>query len=167
MPKYLCMNMFWIFNTMHANQMDFHLKMTYFHYFFFHIYFRMFRTNTDSKCIFKKFKELKSDDELRVSETLEQHATGVMNVIDDTIMNIENVDYVFELLNSTGRKHITYEGFSQPFFWVSTDPPSKTCISYHFQITSGVKITIKLNEKIFLSQWHEQTVVSHLQTMWA
>jgi hypothetical protein len=57
----------------------------------------MFRTNTDSKCIFKKFKELTSDDELRVSDTLEQHATGVMNVIDDTIMNIENVDYVFEL----------------------------------------------------------------------
>jgi hypothetical protein len=70
----------------------------------------MFRANTDSKCIFKKFKELTSDDELRVSDTLEQHATGVMNVIDDTIMNIENVDYVFELLNATGRKHSTYEG---------------------------------------------------------
>jgi hypothetical protein len=78
-----------------------------------YIYFRMFRANTDSKCIFKKFKELTSDDELRVSDTLEQHATGVMNVIDDTIMNIENVDYVFELLNATGRKHSTYEGFSQ------------------------------------------------------
>ena len=78
----------------------------------------MFRANGESQRIFKKFKDLKNDDELRVSETLEQHATAVMNVIDDTITNIENVDYVFELLHSAGRRHSTYEGFTAPFFWV-------------------------------------------------
>ncbi|VDI74170.1 Hypothetical predicted protein [Mytilus galloprovincialis] len=86
------------------------------------MFIRMFRTSSDSKGIFKKFKDLKSDDELRVSETLEQHATAVMNIIDDAIMNIENVDYVFELLNSNGRRHSSYEGFSPPFFWFIEKP---------------------------------------------
>lgn len=112
------------------------------------MFIRMFRTNTDSKCIFKKFKELTSDDDLRVSETLEQHATGVMNVIDDTIMNIENVDYVFELLNSTGRKHSTYEGFSQPFFWYIEKPFLEAvkitlCDRYTDNMDNIYKITIK------------------------
>lgn len=112
------------------------------------MFIRMFRTTTDTKAIFKKFRDLKNDDELRVSEQLEQHATRVMNVIDETIMNIENVDYILELLNSTGRKHSTYEGFTAPFFWHIEKPfldAVKITLSdrYTDNMDSIYKITIK------------------------
>lgn len=69
--------------------------------------------------MFKSFKDIQTDDELRESEDLEKHATNVMTIFDDAIANVENVDYIFELLHRTGKLHTGFQGFTPESFWVS------------------------------------------------
>ena len=80
----------------------------------------MFKKHEDVKQLFKKFRNLKTEDELRMSEALEKHATKVMGIIDDTITSIDDADAVLDLLNTSGIMHGRFEGFSPEMFWVGT-----------------------------------------------
>ena len=79
----------------------------------------MFRSSEDTKQLFSKFRDIKSEDQLRLNENLEMHGSKVMEVLDETISNIENVDYILELLSTTGKMHRKFTGFSSNMFWVS------------------------------------------------
>ena len=80
----------------------------------------MFKKHEDAKQLFKNFRNLKTEDELRMSEALEKHGGKVMAVIDETISNIENVDCILGVLNTAGIMHGRFGGFSPNMFWVST-----------------------------------------------
>lgn len=79
----------------------------------------MFRTNADTKALFEKYRNLATEDELRINDNLEMHGTKVLEVIDEVITNLEHVDDVLHLLTTTGKMHKKFEGFSPTFFWVS------------------------------------------------
>ena len=78
----------------------------------------MFKKHEDIKLLFKKFRNLKTEDELRTSEALEKHGGTVMGVIDETIANIENVDCILDVLNTAGILHSRFDGFTPNMFWV-------------------------------------------------
>ena len=80
----------------------------------------MFKKHEDVKQLFRQFRNLKTEDELRMSEALEKHGGKVMAVIDDTITNIDDVDIVLDLLSNSGIMHGRFEGFSPDMFWVGS-----------------------------------------------
>ncbi|KAK7493440.1 hypothetical protein BaRGS_00015340, partial [Batillaria attramentaria] len=82
----------------------------------------LFKSNSDLKSLFQGFKDLKTDDELRSNEALENHATLVMTTLDDAITHIDNFDYVSEVLRKTGASHHRFEGFNSENFWQIKDP---------------------------------------------
>jgi len=79
----------------------------------------MFRSGDDTKALFNKFRNIQSEDELRINDNLESHGTKVLEVIDEVISHIENVDDVLNLLSVTGKMHIKFQGFTPSMFYVS------------------------------------------------
>lgn len=69
--------------------------------------------------IFKDFKELETEDEMRENEELEKHATFVMSTLDETITNIDNFDYIKDLAHRTGNSHQRFSEFQKENFKVS------------------------------------------------
>ena len=98
----------------------------------------MFKKNEDIKKIFKKFEHLKNDDEYRMDETFEKHATIVMGTLDEIISNIDNVDYILDVLKVTGQTHVKIENFRQDFIMVS----SQICWSDAQQCWSLSKVMV-------------------------
>lgn len=86
------------------------------------MFVRMFKKHEDAKQLFKNFRNLKTEDELRMSEALEKHGGKVMAVIDETISNIENVDCILGVLNTAGIMHGRFGGFSPNMFWRIEEP---------------------------------------------
>lgn len=79
----------------------------------------MFKINSDLKRLFSNFKDLDSEDALRENEALEKHALLVMSTMDEAISNIDNVDYVYDVLNRVGQSHGRFSGFVAELFQVS------------------------------------------------
>lgn len=86
------------------------------------MFVRMFRSQPGLKDLFKDFRDLETDDEMRENEDLEKHATLVMNTLDDAITNIENVDLVLDLLHRIGKSHLRFQGFNVEYFWLAEQP---------------------------------------------
>ncbi|KAL8613617.1 hypothetical protein ACOMHN_022036 [Nucella lapillus] len=86
------------------------------------MFVRLFKYNQDLKGMFTRFEHLKTEDELRTNEALENHATLVMMTLDDVITHIDNFDYVDELLRKTAATHTRLKGFSSELFWKIQDP---------------------------------------------
>ena len=113
------------------------------------VFFRMFKSHNDTKQLFKDFRHIECEDELRMSETLEKHGTKVIEIIDDVITSIENVDYVFDLLKTTGKMHKNFTGFNPNLFWVS-----------HFNVISFTVQYVTILHKIICrnnsscNRWH-------------
>ena len=68
--------------------------------------------------LFDKFKELKTRDAQAESLELAEHATIVMNSIDEGIKAMDNVDFFFDLLHQIGGTHHRIPGFKKEYFWV-------------------------------------------------
>ena len=80
----------------------------------------MFETNADLKAMFSSLKHLKTPADLRASEMLETHALKVICVIDDTISNLDDMDYVIKLLQLTAHTHCRlFPHFDPEYLWVS------------------------------------------------
>ncbi|KAJ8308127.1 hypothetical protein KUTeg_013004 [Tegillarca granosa] len=87
------------------------------------MFIRMFKANGNVRPLFTRFQHLKTDDELRVDETLEKHATIVMEKLDETIDNVENVDYIKERLATVGKSHLSvHKDFTPEYFWKIEQP---------------------------------------------
>jgi hypothetical protein len=69
--------------------------------------------------MFERFRHLKTEDDIRVSEIVEKHAISVMGTLDELISNIDNVDYVLDVLKATGQSHQKFPGFRAELIWVS------------------------------------------------
>ena len=81
---------------------------------------RLFETNTELKDQFEQFKHLKDVSDLRESQTLVNHAMLVMCTIDEAINNLDDVPYVVEMLQKTGKTHTRFPKFQPEVFYVST-----------------------------------------------
>ncbi|CAL1526185.1 unnamed protein product [Lymnaea stagnalis] len=86
------------------------------------MFVRLFKTSPPLQAMFQSFKDIKSDDELRGNEALENHATLVMNTLDDAITHIDNYDYVKELLSKTGVSHTKFDHFKPDYFLAIKEP---------------------------------------------
>lgn len=86
------------------------------------MFIRMFRANEDIRTMFVRFRHLKTEDEIRVSELVEKHAISVMGTLDELITNIDNVDYVFDVLKATGQSHMKFPGFRTELIWDMEKP---------------------------------------------
>ena len=86
-----------------------------------YLFCSLFRKNAELKNLFSGFKDLDvNDDSMRLSQLFEQHGGLVMGVLDEAISHIDNVDYVVDLLQKTGRSHNKFPGFTSDLFWVRT-----------------------------------------------
>jgi hypothetical protein len=66
--------------------------------------------------------------ELGTNRSLENHALLVMNALDEAIANMDDPEYLIELLLATGKSHQRFENFSTSIFWVKIMKSS--CLFY-------------------------------------
>lgn len=69
--------------------------------------------------LFEKFKGLKTKEEQVNSLELAEHASTVMNTLDEGIKGLDNLDAFFEFLHQVGASHRRIPGFKVEYFWVS------------------------------------------------
>ena len=80
---------------------------------------RMFETNAELKMMFSSFRHLTTTAELRSNKLLESHAMKVICIIDDTISNLDDMDYVIKLLQQIAHTHCQqFPYFDSEYFWV-------------------------------------------------
>lgn len=70
-----------------------------------------------------------------------EHASTVMNTLDEGIKGLDNLDAFFEYLHQVGASHRRIPGFKVEYFWVSK-------ISSNFNINSSHKI-INVTNNLF------------------
>ena len=70
--------------------------------------------------MFSQLKEAHTPFELRTSRALENHASMVMCTIDEAINNVDDVDYVIDMLKNVGQTHTRFDNFKPEVFLVGT-----------------------------------------------
>lgn len=80
---------------------------------------RLFEEHAELLNLFEKFKELKTKEEQANSLELAEHASTVMNTLDEGIKGLDNLDAFFEYLHQVGASHRRIPGFKVEYFWVS------------------------------------------------
>ncbi|XP_060071855.1 globin-5-like [Ylistrum balloti] len=118
------------------------------------MFIRMFRSNTDIKRLFAKFGHLKTEEEMRMDDILEKHATTVMATVDEAMNNIDNVDFVLTLLKHRGNYHKKIPGFTSELFWAIEIP-----------FLEAVKITLGDRYSENMDTIYKITIKFVLQTM--
>ena len=78
----------------------------------------MFETRADVMAMFEQFRSVDKAD-LGSNQSLENHALLVMNALDEAIANMDDSEYLIEMLLTTGKSHRRFEQFSTIIFWVS------------------------------------------------
>jgi len=78
----------------------------------------MFDTRADVKSMFEQFRSVEKRD-LGNSRSLESHALLVMNALEESIANMDDPEYLIEMLLVDGKSHRRFENFNQSLFWVS------------------------------------------------
>ena len=77
----------------------------------------MFENNSDVKAMFEQFRSVEKED-LGTSRSLENHALLVMNALDEAIANMDDPEYLIEMLLTTGKSHRRFDDFKPESFWV-------------------------------------------------
>lgn len=88
---------------------------------YFPILFRLFEEHSDLLRLFYKFREVKTREEQATSEELAEHATKVMETLDEGIRGLDDLDSFFEYLHQVGASHTRIPGFKAEYFWVSDE----------------------------------------------
>ncbi|CAG9806713.1 unnamed protein product [Chironomus riparius] len=109
---------------------------------------RLFEEHADLLNMFTKFKELKTKEEQATSEELAEHATKVMETMDESIRSLDEIDVFFQFLHETGAIHTRIPGFTSDLFWKIEKPflkaVSDTLGDRYTENVEGIyKITIK------------------------
>ena len=77
----------------------------------------MFETRADVMAMFEQFRSVDKAD-LGTSQALENHALLVMNALDEAITNLDDPEFLVDMLLTTGKSHQRFENFSMQIFWV-------------------------------------------------
>lgn len=83
------------------------------------LYSRLFEEHAELLAMFAKFHELKTKEEQANSEELAEHATKVMETLDEGIRGLDDMDTFMEFLTQVGSSHTRIPGFKAEYFWVS------------------------------------------------
>jgi len=78
----------------------------------------MFEARGDVMPMFEQFRSVDRAD-LGTSKALENHALLVMNALDEAITNMDDPEYLIDMLLTTGKTHQRFENFNPEMFWVS------------------------------------------------
>ncbi|XP_046381361.1 globin-5-like [Haliotis rufescens] len=115
------------------------------------MFIRLFKANGDLKQLFSSFRDLTNDDDLRVNENLEKHATLVMGIFDEAISNVDNVDYTLDVLQRAGGKHTRFPGF-QPDLFVWMEQPFLEAVKQTLgdRYTDNMDVIYKITIKFIL-----------------
>lgn len=79
---------------------------------------RLFEDHAELLHLFEKFRELRTKEEQANSLELAEHASTVMNTLDEGIKGLDNLDAFFEYLHQVGASHRRIPGFKVEYFWV-------------------------------------------------
>jgi Globin len=90
----------------------------------------MFETRADVMAMFEQFRSVDKAD-LGSSRALENHALLVMNALDEAIANMDDPEYLVEMLLTTGKSHRRFDNFSTIIFWVQKSNCSSTHSNTH------------------------------------
>ena len=104
---------------------------------------RLFERNAELLTLFEKFRELKTPAEQAESLELAEHATVVMNSIDEGIMSMDNVDFFFDLLHQIGGSHLRIPGFKKEYFWVRSTKIHSIKYSYINWLIAWINTLLK------------------------
>ncbi|XP_063425721.1 neuroglobin-like isoform X1 [Mytilus trossulus] len=80
------------------------------------MFIRIFETHADLKKFFFMVENCTTISEMRESKGLAKHVLMVMNTLDDTIYNLNDMQYVIDLLYDIGKQHRTFSDFRREFF---------------------------------------------------
>ncbi|KAK8387147.1 hypothetical protein O3P69_018068 [Scylla paramamosain] len=86
------------------------------------MFVKLFENHSELITLFTKFRQLRTRDEQAESLELAEHATMVMNSIDEGIKAMDNVDFFFGLLHQIGASHRKIPGFKKEYFWKIEHP---------------------------------------------
>ncbi|XP_054714123.1 neuroglobin-like [Uloborus diversus] len=81
------------------------------------MFVRLFEENEDILHLFQKFQYKRFHELHRDSMELAQHASIVMNTLDESIKKLGNVDYFMDYLHAVGKLHTKIPGFQRDYFW--------------------------------------------------
>ncbi|ELT93223.1 hypothetical protein CAPTEDRAFT_147415 [Capitella teleta] len=81
----------------------------------------MFEERSDVKSMFEQFRTVEKQD-LGTSQSLENHALLVMNALDEAIANMDDPEYLIEMLLTTGKSHRRFDDFVPDSFWAIEEP---------------------------------------------
>lgn len=114
-----------------------------------YMFIKLFEEHQELLQLFSKFRELKTKEAQANSMELAEHATKVMNTLDEGIKQLDNVDTFFQFLTQIGASHKKVPGFKSEYFWKIETPfleAVKTTLGdrYTENIENIYKITIKL-----------------------
>ncbi|XP_064602552.1 globin-3-like [Liolophura sinensis] len=115
------------------------------------MFIRLFKINSDLKRLFSNFKDLDSEDALRENEALEKHALLVMSTMDEAISNIDNVDYVYDVLNRVGQSHGRFSGFvAELFQWMEIPFLESVQLTLGDRYSENMDVIYKITIKFIL-----------------
>lgn len=82
------------------------------------MYYRLFEENNELLSLFTKFRELKTKEQQTSSLELAEHATVVMETLDEGIKSLDDMDVFLTYLHQVGASHTKIDGFNRQYFWV-------------------------------------------------
>lgn len=82
-------------------------------------YCRLFEEHGELLLLFEKFRELRTKEDQVNSLELAEHASTVMNTLDEGIKGLDNLDAFFDYLHQVGASHRKIPNFKAEYFWVS------------------------------------------------
>jgi hypothetical protein len=101
--------------------------------------YRMFETRADVMAMFEQFRSVDKAD-LGSSRALENHALLVMNALDEAIANMDDPEYLIDLLLSTGKSHRRFDNFSTIIFWVSKVYQRSQLFGLRLDLFPGIRV---------------------------
>ncbi|XP_047099172.1 myoglobin-like [Schistocerca piceifrons] len=110
---------------------------------------RLFEEHSDLLELFERFRSLKTREEQASSMELAEHATTVMNSLDEAIRALDDADTFFTFVEQVGASHRRIPGFQPELFWKIEKPfleAVKTTLGdrYTDNVDTLYRATIKL-----------------------
>ncbi|XP_063708763.1 neuroglobin-like [Culicoides brevitarsis] len=112
------------------------------------MFVKLFEENAELLSLFDKFQELKTREQQATSEELAEHATKVMESLDEGIRSLDDVDAFLNFVHQIGASHTKIPGFKGEYFWRIEKPfldaVQQTLGDRYTENVDGIyKITIK------------------------
>merc|ERR1719411_1603542 len=86
------------------------------------MFVQMFTSSPEVLSLFSKFQNLSTEEEMRASETFQEHGEKVMERIDEAVASVETMDIMTSILLETGAYHRKVPGFKPEMFKMAEAP---------------------------------------------